>query len=100
MYYFINYAVSSCIFKENLVCHQNFHKHLGFLSPMSSNNLILTKHLFQAFALWSEWSKCSLTCGTGEKTRTRKCETNCDDVSTDQLAESKGCNDENCPGNE
>ena len=54
--------------------------------------------LFSEFALWSKWSSCSLTCGSGEKTRTRTCEENCDDVSSDQFTESKNCNVVNCPG--
>ena len=53
---------------------------------------------FSEFALWSTWSSCSQTCGTGEQTRTRKCEQNCDDVTSDQLTESTNCNFVNCPG--
>ena len=54
--------------------------------------------IFSEFALWSTWSSCSQTCGTGEQTRTRKCEQNCDDVTSDQLTESTNCNFVNCPG--
>ena len=53
---------------------------------------------FLDFSGWSEWSKCSLTCGSGEQTRTRRCEQNCDGVPSDNLTETKSCNDVKCPG--
>ena len=53
---------------------------------------------FTAFSLWSEWSDCSLTCDFGQKTRTRICQQNCDGVSSDDLAETKSCNEFICSG--
>ena len=55
-------------------------------------------NVFVDLSLWTEWSKCSLTCGLGEQTRTRKCEQNCNGISSDHLSETKSCIDANCPG--
>ena len=51
---------------------------------------------FKDITLWTEWSICSLTCGTGEQTRTRNCSLNCDGVSSYELFETKTCNDFIC----
>ena len=48
--------------------------------------------------LWTEWSCCSMACGSGVQTRSRKCETNCGDVPNNYLSETKECNDHNCSG--
>ena len=57
------------------------------------------KFIFLSVLLpWSEWSTCSLTCGSGEQTRTRTCDENCDDVQTDDLTETQNCNTDDCPG--
>ena len=55
-------------------------------------------NLFIAFSLWNEWSDCSLTCDFGQKTRTRICQQNCDGVSSDDLSETKSCNEFICSG--
>ena len=54
--------------------------------------------LFQEYSLWSSWSSCSLTCGSGVQRRARKCQENCDDVQSDNLSETRSCNNFNCPG--
>ena len=46
--------------------------------------------------MWSEWSNCSKTCGSGERKRTRNCQQNCDGVSSYDLLETKTCNDFIC----
>ena len=61
-------------------------------------NFVLHIIFIEDFSLWSEWSKCSLTCGLGEQTRKRNCQQYCEGVSNDDLKEIKGCNDFNCPG--
>jgi len=48
-------------------------------------------------SLWTDWSSCSLTCGSGEQTRTRTCDQNCDGVSSDDLSETQDCNESDCP---
>ena len=55
-------------------------------------------NFLSVFLPWSEWSTCSLTCGSGEQTRTRECDQNCDDIQTDELSETQSCNDDDCPG--
>ena len=57
-----------------------------------------TIYFFSVFLPWSEWSSCSLTCGSGEQTRTRTCDQNCDDVQNDDLSETQSCNNGDCPG--
>ena len=47
------------------------------------------------FSLWSEWSSCSMSCGSGQQTRTRSCDQGC---SNDDLLETQSCNDVACPG--
>ena len=47
------------------------------------------------FSLWSEWSSCSLSCGSGDQTRTRTYDQGC---SNDELLETQSCNDVACPG--
>ena len=60
-------------------------------------------NFLSVFLPWSEWSTCSLNgqpvvCGSGEQTRTRTCDRNCDDVQTDDLSETQSCNNGDCQG--
>ena len=64
----------------------------------TSQDILSCQELFTAFSLWSEWSDCSLTCDFGQKTRTRICQQNCDGVSSDDLSETKSCNEFICSG--
>ena len=41
---------------------------------------------------------CSTTCGLGEITRSRLCQTGCDYVTSDDLTQSQSCKDRDCPG--
>ena len=46
---------------------------------------------------WGDWSTCSTSCGDGEMIRSRSCLTGCES-STDDLTQTKACNDQQCPG--
>merc|ERR1719343_506833 len=48
------------------------------------------------FSVWNEWSDCSKICGNGQKTRTRTCVENCDNVDSNELIDTEICNDRNC----
>ena len=54
-------------------------------------------NLFLVFSSWNNWSSCSLTCGSGEQTRARTCDQNCDDIQNEYLSETQSCNDIDCP---
>ena len=53
---------------------------------------------FSVFLSWSEWSSCSLTCGSGKQTRTRTCDRSCNGIQNDELSETQICNEVDCPG--
>ena len=46
---------------------------------------------------WAEWESCSVTCGSGERTRSRTCDQGCADVPNDDLEETESCNEVDCP---
>ena len=58
-------------------------------------NIWILLIFLKVFSTWSDWSSCSVTCGSGEQTRTRTCDQNC---SSGDLQEIQGCNDSDCPG--
>ena len=45
---------------------------------------------------WSNWNKCSVSCGNGTKYRTRTCVTGCENGTIEYKSCYMGC----CPGNE
>ena len=52
------------------------------------------------FGVWSDWSSCSVTCGGGERSRTRPCSSGCsiidDDDDDDDRTETEVCNQSEC----
>ena len=46
---------------------------------------------------WVEWTSCSVTCGPGERTRSRTCDQGCTDVPSDDLQQTESCNEVDCP---
>ena len=45
------------------------------------------------FTEWSDWSTCSVICGTGIHTRTRTCGDHCSSVTSSDLADEQACNE-------
>ena len=45
------------------------------------------------FTEWSDWSTCSVICGTGIHTRTRTCEKHCSSVTSSDLADEQACDE-------
>ena len=46
------------------------------------------------YSQWTDWSDCSVTCGTGLQTRQRTCDKHCDSVSNDDTNENRECTKE------
>ena len=48
------------------------------------------------FSSWDEWSSCSRTCGNGDRTRNRKCDNNCEAVTSEDKLVTETCNESDC----
>ena len=83
-----------------------FHHGLGHIDVSVRQNVILTLVLSPVdggYDDWSDWSKCSASCGGGIKSRTRNCTNpapkfngkDCSALGPDK--ESLPCNTEKCP---
>ena len=75
-----------------IVLHQ-----VQFIPHQYSLNGANLRIFCSVFLTWSDWSSCSVTCGSGDQTRSRTCDQNCASVSSGDLVESQSCNDAGCP---
>ena len=79
---------------------------LGYFSNLlssSSPTLYVCFHSVNGnWGAWSEFGSCSVTCGTGEQSRTRQCNNpppaNGGDNCEGKITEDQDCNTEGCPG--
>ena len=49
-------------------------------------------------SIWTDWTSCSVTCGPGQKTRSRTCNQGCDNVTNEDLEQTQSCNDDGYSG--
>ena len=75
-----------------IVLHQ-----VQFIPHQYSLNGAKLRIWYSVFSTWSDWSSCSVTCGSGDQTRSRTCDQNCASVSSGDLRELQSCNEADCP---
>lgn len=68
-YYFDFFEISSCIRYCAIACWLG----VGVDMFIDVSILCLDEAVDGQWGMWSEWSKCSVTCGTGSMTRNRVC---------------------------
>ena len=55
--------------------------------------------MYSVFSDWTPFSSCTLTCGGGQKTRTRTCTGGtCSLANDDDKTQTAACNEDACPG--
>lgn len=75
-------------------------KHFMFnvCSVCVNGSLMCTDRPCPMYGAWSSWSECSVSCGTGQRTRTRTCKHTPGGPSCKETIQSQNCTLLACPG--
>lgn len=87
-------AVQVC--ESKLLSH--FSKHLSICSVCENGTLVCTSLPCPVYEPWSPWSSCSVSCGRGQRTRTRLCQDTEGGPSCADTKQSESCDMPSCPG--
>ncbi|XP_028290490.1 SCO-spondin [Gouania willdenowi] len=63
----------------------------------TNGTLLCSKHLCPLYETWSSWTSCSVSCGSGTRTRTRGCQEPEDGPSCEDTSQTELCDLSTCP---